>query len=50
MEIGTESHRYAVVDRWGLFPGALEIGTAHAIVEDQRGRIFVHHTGRAAGG
>ncbi|MBX3178186.1 MAG: hypothetical protein KF886_12550 [Candidatus Hydrogenedentes bacterium] len=45
MEIGTGSHRYRVLDRWGHFPESLKIGTTHAVVEDRQGRIFIHHTG-----
>lgn len=45
MEIGSGSHRYTVIDRWGNFPASLAIGTTHAIVEDKSGRIFIHHTG-----
>lgn len=45
MEIGSGSHRYTVIDQWGSFPDDRTIGTTHAIVEDQQGRIVVHHTG-----
>lgn len=45
MEIGTGSHRYEVVDRWGQFPAPLRIGTTHAVVEDKAGHIYLHHTG-----
>ena len=45
MEIGNDSHRFRVVDQWGNFPFDLKIGTTHAMVEDKKGRIFIHHTG-----
>lgn len=45
MEIGSGKHRYSVIDRWGHFSEPLVIGTTHGVVEDQSGRIFIHHTG-----
>lgn len=45
MEIGSETHRYTVIDRWGVTPDNLKIGTTHAIVEDKAGHIHLHHTG-----
>jgi hypothetical protein len=44
--IGSEQHRYQVVDQWGRLPPTLSFGTTHAVVEDSKGRIFIHHTGR----
>tara|TARA_R110001592_G_scaffold206805_1_gene457516 strand:- start:962 stop:1882 length:921 start_codon:yes stop_codon:yes gene_type:complete len=45
MEIGSGSHRYTVINQWGIFPNNLKIGTTHALVEDREGNIHIHHTG-----
>lgn len=44
--IGMGSHSYEVVDQWGKLPDGLTFGTTHAVTEDSRGRILIHHTGR----
>jgi hypothetical protein len=46
MVIGKGSHQYEVIDRWGKLPAGLSFGTTHGVVEDSRGRILVHHTGK----
>ena len=45
MIIGTNSHRYEVIDQWGKLPDGERFGTTHGIVEDRAGHIYVHHTG-----
>ena len=45
MLIGSGSHVYEVIDPWGSLPEGVTLGTTHAIVEDARGYIYVHHTG-----
>ena len=46
MLIGTGTHRYEVHTSWARLPAGLRFGTTHGVVEDSRGRIFIHHTGR----
>ena len=46
MVIGKGKHSYEVIDQWGKLPEGLKLGTTHGVVEDSKGRIFIHHTGR----
>jgi hypothetical protein len=46
MIIGKGKHSYEVIDQWGKLPAGLSLGTTHAVVEDSKGRILIHHTGR----
>ena len=45
MIIGSDSHRYEVVDQWGKLPANQKFGTTHGVAEDRQGRIYIHHTG-----
>jgi hypothetical protein len=44
--IGSGKHRYEVIDRWEKLPARFRLATTHGVVEDSRGRILIHHTGR----
>jgi DNA-binding beta-propeller fold protein YncE len=44
--IGKGKHTYEVIDQWGKLPAGLTFGTTHGVVEDSKGRILIHHTGR----
>src|SRR5215510_10899157 len=43
--IGEGTHRYRVIDQWGRLPEGVRFGTTHGVIEDARGRIFIHNTG-----
>jgi len=45
MQIGSGAYRYEVKSNWGDVPAEVALGTTHGVVEDQLGRIFIHHTG-----
>jgi hypothetical protein len=42
--IGEGAHRYEVHHDWGQLPASIRYGNTHGVVEDSKGRIFVHHT------
>ncbi|MBT3276203.1 MAG: 6-bladed beta-propeller [Spirochaetales bacterium] len=46
MEIGNETHKYEVIDDWAKLPANLVFGTTHGVVEDKKGNIYIHHTGK----
>lgn len=43
--IGEGEQRYRVNTDWVRLPQGMEFGTTHAVVEDQNGLIYIHHTG-----
>ena len=45
MRIGSGKHVYEVISDWAKLPPGVAFGTTHGVVEDSRGRIFLHHTG-----
>ncbi len=44
--IGEGEYRYRVNREWARLPEGMTFGTTHGVVEDARGRIYIHHTGR----
>lgn len=46
MIIGSGSHQYEVIDLWGKLPEGMSFGTTHGVVEDAKGRIYIHHRGQ----
>jgi len=45
VEIGQGDYRYRVNPDWAKLPAGYEFGTTHGVVEDEHGRIYIHHTG-----
>jgi DNA-binding beta-propeller fold protein YncE len=43
--LGTEGESYEYDANWARLPEGMAFGTTHGVIEDARGRIFVHHTG-----
>ena len=42
--VGTGDHTYEVHHDWGELPANIKYGNTHGVVQDSRGRIYVHHT------
>jgi hypothetical protein len=42
--IGSGDHTYEVQHDWGELPKNIAYGNTHGVVEDSKGRIYVHHT------
>src|SRR5690242_5616010 len=42
--VGAGDHTYEVYHDWGELPAGIKYGNTHGVVEDSRGRIYVHHT------
>jgi hypothetical protein len=43
MRIGLGSHVYEWVEGWARVPDHIQLGYTHGVVEDSRGRIYVHN-------
>lgn len=43
MQIGSGAHTYALVEGWGKLPAGKAYGYTHGVVEDTRGRIYIHN-------
>jgi hypothetical protein len=46
--IGNGEYTYEVIHDWGELPADIKYGNTHGVVEDSRGRIYVHHTVNSA--
>ena len=42
--IGEGAYKFEAIHDWGELPANIKYGNTHGVVEDSRGRIFVHHT------
>src|SRR5262245_28613796 len=45
MKIGSGSHTYEWIEGWAKVPASVTLGYTHGVVEDSKGRIYIHHTG-----
>ena len=43
MKIGEGSHKYELVEGWGSLPDERAYGYTHGVVEDAKGRIYIHN-------
>lgn len=43
--VGTGDYTYEYHLDWAKLPKGMEFATTHGVVEDSKGRIFIHHTG-----
>lgn len=41
---GSGEYKFEMIHDWGELPAGLKYGNTHGVVEDSRGRIYVHHT------
>jgi hypothetical protein len=42
--VGEGDWKFEVIHDWGELPAGLKYGNTHGVVEDSRGRVYVHHT------
>lgn len=42
--LGDGAWKFEAIHDWGELPAGLKYGNTHGVVEDSRGRIYVHHT------
>jgi hypothetical protein len=45
MKIGSGSHTYEWIEGWAKVASHVTLGYTHGVVEDSKGRIYIHHTG-----